>query len=245
MKKVLILGATSAIAQHVARLLAARGASLYLVARNPNQLEAVRQDVATRGAAKAEAFTVDLNDFGQHEALVERAFTALGGLDMVLLAHGVLGDQAECEKSYAAAEKVFTTNFNSFVSLLTVVANRFEAQRSGTIVAISSVAGDRGRQSNYVYGSAKAALTAYLQGLRNRLFRSGVKVVTVKPGLVDTPMTAHLKKGPLFTTPDVVAKGIVRAAQKGKDEVYLPGRWWLIMFIIRAIPEFVFKRLKL
>lgn len=245
MKKVLILGATSAMAQHVARLLAAKGAALFLVGRNPNQLEAVRQDVTTRGASKVESVAVDLNDFAQHEALVERAATALGGLDTVLLAHGVLGDQAECEKSYAAAEKVLTTNLNSAVSLLTVVANRFEAQKAGTIIAISSVAGDRGRQSNYVYGASKAALTAFLQGLRNRLFRSGVKVVTVKPGLIDTPMTAHLKKGPLFAKPDAVARGIVKAAQKGKDEVYLPGFWGLIMFIIRAIPEAVFKRLKL
>ncbi|HLL52049.1 MAG TPA: SDR family oxidoreductase [Myxococcaceae bacterium] len=245
MKKVLILGANSAIAQHVARLLAARGASLYLVGRNATQLEAVRQDAAARGATRVESQALDLNDFSQHEALVDKAYAALGGLDGALVAHGILGDQAECQKSYASAERVFTTNFNSAASLLTVLANRFEAQKAGTLVAISSVAGDRGRQSNYVYGASKAALNAFLQGLRNRLFRSGVKVVTVKPGFVDTPMTAHIKKNALFASPEQVARGIVKAAQKGKNEVYVPGKWWLIMLIIKSIPEFVFKRLKL
>jgi len=245
MKKVLILGATSAIAQHVARLLAAKGAALYLVGRNAVQLEAVRQDVAARGASKAESFAVDLNDYAQHEALVDRAEAALGGLDGVLVAHGILGDQAESEKRFEAAQQVIVTNFNSAVSLLTVVANRFEAKKAGTLVAISSVAGDRGRQSNYVYGAAKAGLSAFMQGLRNRLYRSGVKVVTVKPGFVDTPMVAHLKKNALFTSPEKVARGIVRAAEKGKDVVYLPGFWALIMLIIRMVPEFIFKRLKL
>jgi short-subunit dehydrogenase len=245
MKKVLILGANSAIAQHVARQLAAKGASLFLVGRNATQLEAVRQDVAARGAAKVESLALDLNDFTQHEALVDKAYAALGGLDGAVVAHGILGDQSECQKSFASAEKVITTNFTSAASLLTVLANRFEAQKSGTLVAISSVAGDRGRQSNYVYGASKAALNAFMQGLRNRLFRSGVKVVTVKPGFVDTPMTAHLKKTPMFAKPEDVARGILRAAQRGKGEVYLPARWGLIMLIIKSIPETVFKRLKL
>lgn len=245
MKKVLVLGATSAIAQSTVRLLAARGAALYLVGRNAENLAAVAQDAATRGASKVESQALDLNDCDAHEALVERAYQTLGGLDGVLLAHGVLGDQAAAERSYAEAEKVLRTNFLSAVSLLTILANRFEAQKAGTIVVISSVAGDRGRQSNYVYGASKGALSVFLQGLRNRLSRSGVAVVTVKPGFVDTPMTAHVKKNALFATPEQVARGIVRAADRKADEVYLPGFWAFIMFAVRSVPERMFKRMKM
>ncbi|MFL5359156.1 SDR family oxidoreductase [Archangium sp.] len=245
MKKVLVLGATSAIAQSTVRLLAARGASLYLVGRNPERLEAVAKDARTRGASKVETEALDLDDIAQHEALVERAATALGGLDGALLAHGILGNQEAAQRSYAEAEKVLRTNFLSAVSLLTPLANRFEAQKAGTLVVISSVAGDRGRQSNYVYGASKGALSVFLQGLRNRLAHAGVAVVTVKPGFVDTPMTADVKKNALFATPEKVARGIVRAADARKDEVYLPGFWGPIMFAIRGIPERVFKRMKL
>ncbi|HZI09418.1 MAG TPA: SDR family oxidoreductase [Myxococcus sp.] len=245
MKKVIVLGATSAIAQATVRLLAARGASLYLVGRNTENLEAVAKDAATRGAAKVESRAVDLNDFDAHEGLVDAAYSALGGLDGVVLAHGVLGDQSEAQKSWAATEAVLRTNFLSAVSLLTVLANRFEAQQAGTIVVISSVAGDRGRQSNYVYGASKGALNVFLQGLRNRLAKAGVAVVTVKPGFVDTPMTAHLPKNKLFASPDKVARGLLRAADARKNEVYVPGIWALIMLIIRTIPETVFKRMKL
>ncbi|MFP2908074.1 SDR family oxidoreductase [Pyxidicoccus sp. 3LFB2] len=245
MKKVIVLGATSAIAQATVRLLAARGASLYLVGRNAENLQAVAQDATTRGAAKVASQAVDLNDFAAHEAMVDAAYTALGGLDGVVLAHGVLGDQAEAQKSWAATEAVLRTNFLSAVSLLTVLANRFEAQKAGTMVVISSVAGDRGRQSNYVYGASKGALNVFLQGLRNRLAKSNVAVVTVKPGFVDTPMTAHLPKNKLFASPDKVARGLLRAADARKNEVYVPGIWALIMLIIRTIPETMFKRMKL
>ncbi|WP_342376582.1 SDR family oxidoreductase [Myxococcus stipitatus] len=245
MKKVLVLGATSAIAQATVRLLAARGASLYLVGRNAANLDAVTKDAATRGAAKVESKAVDLNDFATHEALVEGAFQALGGLDGVVLAHGVLGDQAESQATWTATEAVLRTNFMSAVSLLTPLANRFEAQKAGTLVVISSVAGDRGRQSNYVYGASKGALNVFLQGLRNRLAKANVAVVTVKPGFVDTPMTAHLPKNKLFASPEKVARGLLRAADSRKNEVYVPGIWALIMLIIKSIPESVFKKLKL
>lgn len=245
MKKVLILGATSAIAQATVRLLAARGAALYLVGRNAANLDAVAKDAATRGASQVAQEAVDLDGTAAHEALVERAFQALGGLDGALIAHGVLGEQKACERSWADAQKVLHTNFLSAASLLTVLGNRFEAQKAGTLVVISSVAGDRGRQSNYVYGASKGALTVFLQGLRNRLAPAGVAVVTVKPGFVDTPMTAHVAKNKLFASPEQVARGILRAADGRKDEVYVPGFWALIMLIIRTIPEGVFKRLKL
>ena len=245
MKKVLILGATSAIAQATVRLLAARGAALYLVGRNAANLDAVAKDAATRGASQVEQEAVDLDDTAAHEALVERAAQALGGLDGALIAHGVLGEQKACERSWADAQKVLHTNFLSAASLLTVLGNRFEAQKAGTLVVLSSVAGDRGRQSNYVYGASKGALTVFLQGLRNRLAPAGVAVVTVKPGFVDTPMTAHVAKNKLFASPEQVARGILRAADGRKDEVYVPGFWALIMLIIRTIPEGVFKRMKL
>lgn len=245
MKKVLVLGATSAIAQATVRLLAARGAALYLVGRNAQRLAAVAEDARTRGASKVESEALDLDDFSQHGPLVERAVAALGGLDGALLAHGVLGDAKAAERSWEEAERILRTNFLSAVSLLTPLANYLEAQRQGTLVVISSVAGDRGRQSNYVYGASKGGLSTFLQGLRNRLARSGVAVVTVKPGFVDTPMVAHLKKSALFASAESVGRGVLRAADARKDVVYLPGYWGLIMFVVRCIPERLFKRLKL
>jgi short-subunit dehydrogenase len=245
MKKVIVLGATSAIAQATVRLLAARGASLYLVGRNAANLDAVAKDAATRGAAKVESQAVDLNDFNAHEGLVDAAYAALGGLDGVVLAHGVLGDQAEAQKSWAATEAVLRTNFLSAVSLLTPLANRFEAQKAGTLVVISSVAGDRGRQSNYVYGASKGALSIFLQGLRNRLARSGVAVVTVKPGFVDTPMTAGFEQGALFVTARRAGRAVYRAIERRRDVAYVPWFWRPIMLVIRAVPERIFKRLKL
>lgn len=245
MKKVLVLGATSAIAQATVRRLAARGASLYLVARHAERLDAVVRDARTRGASRVDSEALDLDDFAQHEPMIDRAAAALGGLDGVLLAHGVLGNQEQAQRSYADTEKVLRTNFLSAVSLLTPLANRFEAQREGTLVVISSVAGDRGRQSNYVYGASKGALSVFLQGLRNRLAPAGVAVVTVKPGFVDTPMTAGVKKNALFASPDAVARGLLRAADARQDEVYLPDFWRPLMFVIRSIPERVFKRMKL
>ena len=245
MKKVLVLGATSAIAQATVRRLAARGAALYLVGRHPERLQAVAQDARTRGAVRVESEALDLDELERHEALVERAAQALEGLDGALLAHGILGDQERAQASYAETEKVLRTNFLSAVSLLTPLANRFETQRAGTLVVISSVAGDRGRQSNYVYGASKGALSIFLQGLRNRLAPAGVAVVTVKPGFVDTPMTAAMKKNPLFASPDSVARGILHAVDTRRDEVYLPDFWRPIMFLIRGIPEGIFKRLTL
>ncbi len=245
MKRVLVLGATSAIAQATCRLLVSRGAALFLVARNQKNLEAVAADLRVRGAAQVEIAAADLDDLAAHSDLVARAEAALGGLDAAVLAHGVLGNQAEAQRDWAAAQAVFTTNLLSPISLLTHLANRFEAQKHGVLVVISSVAGDRGRQSNYVYGASKGGLNVFLQGLRNRLYKSNVAVVTVKPGFVDSPMTAHLPKNKLFASPEQVAQVIVRAAHRRRNQVYAPGFWGGIMLIIRAIPEGIFKRLSL
>ena len=240
MERVLVLGATSAIAQQVARLYAARRASLFLVARNPERLSAVADDLRVRGAT-VDTAVADLDDPTLHDDLLARA----APLDVVLFAHGVLGDPQETAKDAAAAERVLRTNLLAPVSLLTRAAQRMETQRSGCLVALSSVAGDRGRASNFVYGASKAGLTAFLSGLRNRLYRTGVRVVTVKPGFVDTPMTAHLAKNPLYTSPERVARDIVRAVDRGRDVVYTPWWWRMVMLVVRVIPERIFKRLSL
>jgi short-subunit dehydrogenase len=245
MAKILIIGAGSAIAEAAARRWASRGDALFLVDRDAERLGAVAADLRVRGGTVAGQSVMDVNDFGRHAPVLEEAIASLGGLDLALIAHGTLGDQAACERDPAVALKEFSTNALSVISLGTLLANLLEAQGRGCLAVISSVAGDRGRQSNYLYGTAKATVTAFLSGLRNRLFRSGVRVLTIKPGMVDTPMTASFKKGPLFASADTVAEGIVRAVDRKKDVVYLPGYWRLIMAVIKAMPEGVFKRLKL
>ena len=198
---ILVLGATSAIAQATTRIYAARHASFYLVARNPEKLSAIAADAQVRGASKVHTQAFDLDDIGRHPALLAEVRQQFAHIDIALLAHGVLGDQAEAERDFAVTEAILRTNFLSVVSLATHLANEFERQKKGTIAVISSVAGDRGRKSNYVYGTSKAALTVFLQGLRNRLDRQGVQVLTIKPGFVATPMTAHLKQGPALRQP--------------------------------------------
>jgi decaprenylphospho-beta-D-erythro-pentofuranosid-2-ulose 2-reductase len=245
LERVAIFGATSAIAQATARLLAKRGARLHLVARDAAKLEAVRADLAARGAAAVTTALADLDDPQHHAAMVDAAIEALGGLDAALVAQGILPDPARAAGDPAIARQALHTNFVAPALLLGVLAERFESRGAGTLAAISSVAGDRGRASNYVYGSAKAALSTYLAGLRNRLHAQGVKVVTIKPGFVDTPMTAHFRKGALWASPARVAEGIVRAMERGTAVAYVPWFWWPIMLAIRMIPEAIFVRLKL
>lgn len=245
MHKILIIGATSAIAQETAKLYAQQETAFFLVARNQEKLAAIADDLKVRGAKQVDYYALDLNDLDQHNAVIEKAAASLTGLSTVLIAHGTLDDQKECEQDFAKTELALKTNFLSVVSLLTELANRFEKQRYGCIAVISSVAGDRGRQSNYVYGTAKGALNIFLQGLRNRLHKHNVCVLTIKPGFVDTPMTADFKKGLLWAKPESIAKSIVKAIDKRKNEVYLPWFWGGIMLIIRNIPEFIFKRMKL
>ncbi|GGG99737.1 SDR family oxidoreductase [Silvibacterium dinghuense] len=243
--RILCLGATSAIAEATLRIFAERGASLFLVARSAEKLEAVAADLRTRGAAAVATHVMDLDDTAAHPAMLTSASLNLGTIEMALLAHGTLGDQPEAEVSYPAAEAILGTNFLAPVSLITWLANYFEQSKQGTLAVISSVAGDRGRKSNYVYGSAKGALSLFLDGVRNRIDRAGVQVLTIKPGFVATPMTAHLPRSPLFASPDTIARGIVQAVEKRKDVVYLPAFWALIMFIIRSIPGRIFKKLNL
>jgi hypothetical protein len=246
MRKILVIGAGSAIAESTARLFAQRGDALFLVGRKAAVLESICADLRVRGAGAAGMRAMDANDFSAHEDMLNDAETFLGGLDTVLIAHGTLSDQKACESSVELTLHELTTNGSSFVALLTRIGSRFEQRKAGTIVVISSVAGDRGRQSNYVYGSAKALVTAFTSGLRQRLYPLGVQVITVKPGFVDTPMTAAFTKGALWAKPQVIATGIVSAVDRSAATVlYLPGFWRLIMFVIRCVPESVFRRLKL
>ncbi len=242
-RRVLIVGATSAIAQEAAKEFAADGDKLFLVARNADKLQVVANDLSVRGAAQMETAVLDVNDTDRHAEVLARAADSLGGLDVALIAHGTLSDQPACEKDVSLTLREMQTNFLSVVSLLTLLANRFEAQRHGTIAVISSVAGDRGRKSNYVYGAAKAGVTAFLSGLRGRLDAAGVRVITIKPGMVDTPMTAHLEKGALFASAEAVGKGVYRAIVSGQEVVYLPWFWWVIMTVLRHVPESIFKKL--
>lgn len=244
-QSVLIIGATSAIARATAREFAAQGARLFLVGRSPEKLAAVRDDLLVRGASQVESYALDLTDVEQHPAMLEAARAALGAIDGALVAYGTLGNQKASEQSVPVTLREWNTNATSAIALLTLLGNEFERQRYGTIAVISSVAGDRGRRSNYVYGAAKGALSIFLAGLRARLSRSGVRVVTIKPGMVDTPMTAHIPKGPLFASPERVGHDIYQAMQKSASTVYTPGYWRFVMLVIKAIPEPIFNRLPL
>lgn len=247
-RNVVVFGATSAIAQEALRQFVRRGASVYCVGRNPQKLASVMADLQVRaGAGQTVAGeAADLLDTGRHPALFTAARAALGDIDAVLVAHGTLPDQAECEASVERTLAAIAANGTSVVSLLTVAANELAARGSGTLAAISSVAGDRGRQSNYVYGASKSLVTTFMQGLRNRLASRGVRVVTIKPGFIDTPMTAALPKGgPLWTSAERAGRAVVDAMEKGRDVAYVPGYWFWIMTVLRHVPERIFKRLKL
>lgn len=240
----LIVGATSAIAEALARRYARAGASYFLAARDEEKLAAVAGDLRARGAARVETHVFDAVDAGGQATMLEAAAHAFQRFDVAVVAYGTLPDQHAVERDPEAVAAAFETNATSVVTLLTRLGNLFESQGAGTIVVISSVAGDRGRPSNYVYGAAKGAVSVFAQGLRARLARAGVHVVTVKPGLVDTPMTAHLPKHALFASPARVAERIHRAVTRQASVVYAPGFWRPVMAGVKSLPEIVAKRLK-
>lgn len=245
-QNILIIGATSGIAEAVARRYAEQGARLFLVARNNNKLEAISTDLAARGAKDVQTFVMDANDSDLIPQMEDAAWKAFGTIDVALVAHGTLPDQlrAENDITYAIAE--FRTNAESVIACLAALAQRFEPQGKGVIAVIGSVAGDRGRASNYLYGAAKAAIDTYASGLRARLFKNGVHVLTIKPGFVATSMTADLNLPERLTaTPERVARDIQRAITKRRDVLYTPWFWNWIMLIIRWIPAVIFNRMKL
>jgi decaprenylphospho-beta-D-erythro-pentofuranosid-2-ulose 2-reductase len=244
-KKILVLGATSGIAEATCRIWAQQGASLFLVARNADKLSAVAADLKTRGAAYVDIAVCDLDDTSQHASLLTHGINSLGGMDVAYLTHGILGDQTRAEQDFAVAEQILHTNFISAVSLLTWLSNYCVQRHSGVLAVISSVAGDRGRKSNYLYGASKAGLSAFLGGLRNRIDREGVTVLNIKPGPVRTAMTTGMKGSEKFADVNKVAQSIVSAIDARKDNLYVPFQWQPIMFVIRNIPDRIFKKLNL
>lgn len=242
--KVLIIGATSAIAKSAARIYAEQGSSLYLIARREDQLEAMSNDLIVRGAHAVGHGVLDLNKFSQHGDALDAAYTELGSIDIALICHGSLPDQSKVEKNFKQAQKEINTNGISVISLLTELVPRFIEQQQGSIAVITSVAGDRGRQPNFIYGAAKSLVSTYLQGLRGKLLEHNINIIDIRPGLVDSPMTAQFPKGPLWSSPELVAQKIVKSIRRGSHTVYAPGYWRFIMFVVGAIPEFIFKRLK-
>jgi len=243
MKNILIIGATSAIAAACARRWAFDGARFFLVARNDKRLRQVAADLSARGAALTACQQLDITNTSQHAAMIECCQAELGAPDIVLVAPGTLPDQARCETDATVAMREFNTNAAALIGLLIQIANLLQTQRHGTLAVISSVAGDRGRPSNYLYGSAKAAVSTFCEGLNARLFKAGVHVLTIKPGFVATPMTAGLPlPGALVATPDKVARDITRAIEKRKDVLYTPWFWSLIMLAVRLMPRFRLNR---
>lgn len=240
MQRVLILGATSAIASEVVQIHAKRGDRLFLVGRNPEKLAGVVQRCAETQVTSRQA---DFAKLDENASIIEAAASELGGVDTALIAHGDLGDQLATERSFEDAERTLNTNLLSVIALLIPLANRMEAARSGRIGVITSVAAERGRPRNYTYGSAKGALNVYLQGLRSRLYPAGVSVTTLKLGPVDTPMTHDHAKHALFGKPGDVARGIVRALDDGVAEAYVPSFWRVIMPVVRGTPEALFQRI--
>lgn len=240
MARILIIGATSAIAAEAAKHYAARGDVLYLLARDQDKLEAL---VRTLGDCVAGHEAGDFTQTSANSGRIERAIEALGAIDLALVAHGALGDQLESEADYAEAHRQIDANFLSAVSLLIPIANQLEQQRKGSIAVMSSVAAERGRPRNYTYAAAKAGVNTYLEGLRSRLWSSGVRVHTLKLGPVDTPMTIDHEKNATFSTKEDVAREIVRVIDAGKTVAYVPGRWRVIMAIVRALPEAIFQKI--
>ncbi len=245
MKNILVIGANSAIAKSVSRLYAEEHCRLYLLARNEEELALQKQDLLIRGASEVDYAVFDANDFSLHDAMIDQVLDSLGSIDLAIVCHGSLPDQALCAENFDAALKEFNTNALSVISLLTSLANHMSVQRSGSIAVITSVAGDRGRQSNYIYGAAKGMVSLYLQGLRGRLHTTGIHVVDIRPGFVDTPMTSAFRKGALWASPEQVAECIVTGIRKKKHTIYAPWFWRIIMMIVCSVPEALFKRLKL
>jgi decaprenylphospho-beta-D-erythro-pentofuranosid-2-ulose 2-reductase len=244
MKRAIILCATSGIALEVQRQLAQRGCELLLVARSPERLAELQADLLVRGAPRVLMYPADLAAISQHEGIFAFACSALPDFDTVLLAYGSMHDQRLAASSIELLSEELQVNFVSAAAMLTRFAVDLERRRSGCIAAISSVAGDRGRRSNYVYGSSKGGLALFLQGLRSRLYPSGVRVITVKPGPTRTPMTDQLPNNLRLADPRQVARDIVRGLERrAPDILYTPAIWRYIMLVIRLIPEGIFKRL--
>ena len=244
-KQVLILGASSAIARATASVFASKGHPLYLAGRDLEDLSRLASDLKIRHGITVQFGFFDAEDYGSHDKFLRDVVQQMGGLEGVIVALGYLGDQRVAVSDFKEGELIIKRNFTGVCSILSHCANYLESRKKGFIIGISSVAGDRGRQSNYFYGAAKGGLSLYLQGLRNRLFPAGVRVITIKPGFVDTAMTFVMPGLFLVVSPQYAGERIARSLRRPEDIVYVPWFWRYIMWIIRMIPEPVFKRLKL
>jgi short-subunit dehydrogenase len=243
MSYILIIGAKSDIAKAAARKYANEGYDLYLAARKSEKLVELANDINIRTQRTVTCLELDILDYESHETF----YTSLEEKPLgVISVVGYLGTQDKAQSDFAETEKIISTNYTGVVSLLNIIANDFSNRKSGFIIGISSVAGDRGRKNNYIYGSAKAALTAYLSGLRNRLYENNVQVLSVKPGFVATKMTESLDLPEALTSqPEEVAEDIYFAQIKNKNVIYTKWIWRWIMLIIRNIPEWKFKRMNI
>ncbi|MEX2598836.1 MAG: SDR family oxidoreductase [Dehalococcoidia bacterium] len=239
----LVLGATSPVARAFARLAAERGDAVLLAARGTDETESIAQDIRIRTGADVSTVPFDATAFSEHEAFVERCVHEARSTLNIFLAFGSMPAQEKMERDFDLARQAIEVNYVGAVSVLSRLAPVMEQQRGGRIVVLGSTAGDRGRRKNYIYGSAKAGLHAYLQGLRGRLHRSGVTVLTVKPGFIDTAMTWGRPGVFLLASPEGLAKACLRYADQGADVKYYPWFWRPIMTIIKLIPERIFKRL--
>lgn len=246
MKTILVLGATSTIAKETVRKLAAENRNLILTGRRVNELKSLQQDLQIRYRIKVSVKPFDALAFDTHAAFFSETIEESDGIDGVVLMYGAMADQKEAEQSFGVSRNMIDVNYTSAVSILNIAANYFEEKRSGFICAVSSVAGDRGRKSNYIYGSTKAGLNVYMEGLRNRLHAAGVDVITIKPGMVDTKMTyGVVDDSPLLASPVKVAADIAKGIAKHREVVYTPWFWFFIILIIKIIPEKIFKRTNL
>lgn len=246
MNNILIVGATSTIAGKFIEQVTNENTHLFLVALEPDRLTTIKNDLKIRKNAEIDTFQLDVTKTDKIKDAINTAVSNLGQINIALIAHGTLPVQELCNSNFNKTHSEFDVNATSTILLCQQLANIFEEQGHGTLAVISSVAGDRGRQSNYLYGAAKGAISIFLQGLRNRLTKSGVNVLTVKPGFVDTVMTADIPKNFLFSSPEKIAHGIKKAIDKNKSkEIYLPGYWRFIMLIIKMIPNRIFNKLSL
>ncbi len=245
--RVIILGALSAMATAAARIYATEGAALVLVARNDERLKSLAADLRARGAVQVETAAMDLEaEAAQAPLHLADWKQRLGGVDHVHLIYGYLGEQTKASADPDELTRIVTSNFTSAVHWCEAAANILRVQKHGSLVAVSSVAGDRGRQSNYAYGAAKGGIALFVQGIAHSLAGTGARAVVVKPGFVDTPMTDGLKKGgPMWASADQLGRALRRAADTGGPIQYAPGKWRLVMAIIRSVPAFVFHKTKL
>lgn len=245
MKNIIIFGATSKIAHCTARLFAAEGDQLFLVARDSKKLELIANDLKARGAKSVVTHTTDLADTTKHSECISFAVKEMGQIDICLIAHGVLSNQAECEEDTNETINQININGLSYISLMSQIGQQMQSQKVGVLAVISSVAGDRGRQSNYVYGAAKSLVSTFAEGMAHRFAQFNIDVILIKPGFVDTPMTAEFPKGPIWASPESVADGIYKAISRPKHVVYLPFFWRYIMLVIKHVPNWLMHKTKL